>query len=117
MTEDTAEFQLMFDPALGLRASDFAEAWADLPECTAAGACEARRGATRSFDMDPAMVALITLGTTLAKDLIVELIKRALARADERQKKKQATSVVVEQVPDAATGLPIFRVGVPRKDS
>jgi hypothetical protein len=86
-----------------------------IPECAQAAECKAGEKARREFGLnlgDAANGALIVMGATLAKDLIVELVKRALSRAEQRRGKRQAAEeVVVEQVPDRETGLPLFRVG------
>ena len=111
-----SDYCFLLDPALHLKTEEVAAAWMEIPECSRAGECQTGERARREFGFnlgDAASGALVVMATTLAKDLIVELVKRALSRAEQRreeQAKIAASEVVVEQVPDLQTGLPLFRV-------
>lgn len=108
-----AEYHFLLSPELGLRSDEVMEAWREDEECAAGGTAQVTVGQREGFDFDVASAAagaLIVLGGTLSKDLIVELVKRALNRAEARKANKEAGEIVVEQVPDAKTGLPLFVV-------
>jgi hypothetical protein len=109
----TSNYGFLLDPAFGIKAEDVAAAWRAIPECVQAGECRTGETVRREFGFnygDAATGALVVMAATLARDLIVELVKHALSRADQKQEKKPVEEVVVEQVPDAQTGLPLFRV-------
>ena len=99
------EYAILIDPGLGITAAELARAWNEVPECAEAGECRPDKAAVKGFALDmadPATVALITLGTTLAKDLAVELVKRALDRAGaSKPASKKAGEIEIQQVPDA----------------
>jgi hypothetical protein len=109
-----SDYHFLLDPALGLKPQDVATAWREIPDCVRAAECrcEPPRDNTFGFNLaDAATGALVVAAATLAKDLAVELVKRALSRADaNKHPEKAAQKVVVEQVPDPQTGLPLFRV-------
>ena len=109
----SSNYGFLLDPGLGIKAEDVAAAWSEIPECAPAGECRTGQNERRQFGFnlgDAATGALVVMATTLAKDLIVDLVKRALTRAEQKKEKKAVEEVVVEQVPDAQTGLPLFRV-------
>jgi hypothetical protein len=79
----TANYGFLLDPALGIKAEDVAAAWSEIPECAQAGKCRTGPSENRQFGFnlgDAATGALVIMATTLAKDLIVDLVKRAMSR-------------------------------------
>ena len=112
-----SDYCFLIDPALGIKAEDVAAAWREIPECAQAAGCQTGERARGEFGFnlgDATTSALVVMGATLAKDLIVELVKRALSRAEQKwgeRAKEASEEVVVERVPDPQTGLTLFRVG------
>lgn len=108
----SSEYRVLLDPAVEITSEDLAAAWAEIEECREAGQFKVVEPQKKfSLDLaDAANVAFITLAANLTKDLVMELVKRALARADEKRARDEVRESIAEQVPDAETGLPLIMV-------
>ena len=105
-----ASYKLVIDPELELDANDFAKSWNSISECTST--TEVKIDSQR---FDPGLcvtqAALIGIASSVASGLIIELVKRALDRADLRQKLKKSNEpqVVIRE----ENGIPIILVKPP----
>ncbi|MCG8576152.1 MAG: hypothetical protein MI810_14780 [Flavobacteriales bacterium] len=105
-----ASYKLVIDPELELDANDFAKSWNSISECTSTA--EVKIDSQR---FDPGLcvtqAALIGIASSVASGLIIELVKRALDRADLRQKLKKSKEpqVVIRE----ENGIPIILVKPP----
>lgn len=102
--------RIAFAPETGVTPAEFVNAWNDLEDCRKEARADlARQGSDPGLAAAWASLAPVAAG--LATSVTVELVKRALSRADEKKGQTVTERVVTIQNEDGVTTLIIRPAG------